>query len=634
MLKKRMILGLGTALSIAISGCQFKGNKTNSFRSSGIPSNAGQYLSQLRSSNAVPSKNMPSYQEYASPLDLDENMLTPEHFVPMSLQECISQALANSKVMRDLGVSVIRSPLSTGTNLDPAITFTDPRIGEEAALSAFDANFFVSSMYENNDRRFNNSFFGRNSFFTQDLSTTQFGINKRSATGGLFSFRNVAVYDRNNQASQLGPYSWDNYMEGQIRQPLLQGAGNQFNMIAGPGAAPGQYNGVLLARVRTDISLIDFERSVRDYVAEVENAYWDLYYAYRDLEARKMVRDKAKETLEINKELDKNVGDQAQAEEQYVRFQSDVVDALNGRAIDGTRTNNGSSGGTFRGTGGVRVCERKLRLLTGMAINDGRIIHPTDRPTLAKVNHDWHSAIQEALCHREELRRQRWVIKQRELELIASRNFLKPQLDLVSQYRLRGYGQDSLFGTDSALDTAFGGDFQEWQLGVEYQVPIGFRRAHAAVRNSQLALVRESELLREQERGVHLGLSNAMNDAKRAYENLALQEKRLEKIIAQLDAIEELKGSATRPELDVELETHRRLLDARLRYHQSEVEYMLSLRNVNVEKGTLLRYCNVWLNESNSSTDAVLDARDRVAAQDPDVSGRERNAYIGQPANR
>ncbi len=36
------------------------------------------------------------------------------------------------------------------------------------------------------------------------------------------------------------------------------------------------------------------------------------------------------------------------AREQYYRFQAQVIEALTGREVDGTRTNNGSSGGTFR----------------------------------------------------------------------------------------------------------------------------------------------------------------------------------------------------------------------------------------------------------------------------------------------
>jgi hypothetical protein len=41
-------------------------------------------------------------------------------------------------------------------------------------------------------------------------------------------------------------------------QPILQGAG-AFNRIPGPNATPGNYNGILIARVNTDITLADFE---------------------------------------------------------------------------------------------------------------------------------------------------------------------------------------------------------------------------------------------------------------------------------------------------------------------------------------------------------------------------------------
>lgn len=572
---------------------------------------------------------MPSYIESSSPLDCDEGNLTPDKFRALSLQECINQALSTSPVMRDLGATIIRAPQSIGTNLDPAISYTDPRLGEEAALSAFDANFFASSFFESNDRQLNNQFFGRNGQFVQDLSTSQFGVNKRSATGGLYTIRQVAVYDRNNQPSNtFAAHSWDSYIEAQVRQPLLQGSGTQFNRIAGPGSTPGQLNGVLLARVRTDINLIDFERSVRDFVSEVENAYWDLYFAYRDLEARIEVRGIAEETLRTLADSDTSVGKRAQAEEQVLRIQSEVVDSLNGRPIDGTRTNNGSSGGTFRGTGGIRVCERRLRLMTGLAINDGMLLRPSELPVVAPVVHDWDSAINEAINLRQELRRQRWVVKQRELELLANRNFLRPQLDVVGQYRMRGFGRD----IDDSFNSLYNGQFQEWQFGLDYQMPVGFRRASSAVKNSQFSLARESEVLREQERAVHYGLSNAINESKRAYENLVLQEKRLQSIVKQLNAIDAKQSAGEKAELDVRLETHRRLLDARLRYHQSEVEYMLALRNVNVEKGTLLRYCNVWLNEAASPQDASLDAIRRIAAQDYNTIPVSRDIVVGSPA--
>lgn len=622
----RKFLGLGVALTVALNGCQLNSPKSNRFTPDKAAS-TGTGMTQLTPSDAVQSNNMPFYLEGNSPLEFDENNLTADKVWSMTLQECMAQALGSSRVMKDLGVTVMRAPQSVVTNLDPAIVYSDPRVGEEAALSAFDANFFASTNYEDNDRGLNNRFFGVDGNFRQDLNTSQVGVNKRSATGGLFSVRNVTIYDRNNQqTNQFIPFSWENYLETQVRQPLMQGAGSEFNRIAGPGSAPGQFNGVLLARVRTDTNLVEFEKSVRDYLADVENAYWDLYYAYRDLDARIQAHSIAEQTLALLKAQNASIGRQAQAEEQVFRFQSEIVDSLNGRVIDGTRTNNGSTGGTFRGVGGVRVSERKLRMIIGLPINDGNLIKTADAASQAPVFYDWDEAIREALSRREELRRQRWVIKQRELELIASRNFLKPQLDMVSQYRMRGFGKE-LLGSQSASSTF--GNYQEWQVGLEYQLPVGFRRANASVKNSQLALARESEVLREQERAVHFGLSNAINETKRAHDNLILQEKRLVAIVVQLNAIDLRNETAETAELDVRLETHRRLLDARLRFHQAEVEYMLAIRNINVEKGTLLRYCNVFLNESAASSDAAADAVHRIASQDYGTVPASRDVIVG-----
>ena len=417
------------------------------------------------------------------------------------------------------------------------------------------------------------------------------------------SVRNLTTYDSNNQLSNvIGRSSFDQILETEIRQPLLQGAGTQFNRIAGPGARPGQINGFLIGRVRTDISLTEFERSVRDLVADVENAYWDLHFAFRDLEARLDARDIALVTarkLEAKTAADLGVGDAAQALEQYYRFESDVIDAVNGRSVDGTRTNNGSAGGSFRGTGGLRVAERRLRLILGMEINDGRLIRPSDDPAQAPILYDWANSSSEAISRREEIRRQRWVIKQRELELLANRNFLKPQLDLVGRYRFRGFGKDLVNYDDKsdAVSNLLDGSYQEWQAGLDYTLPVGFRKAFTAVRNSQLALHRETEVLKEQERLVLYGLSNAMNEMKRAYDSMQLQEKRLGEIVRQLQSLKAKEEAAQDPALDVLLETHRRLLDARLRYHQSRVEYALAVRNVEFEKGSLLEFCKISLSE-------------------------------------
>ena len=113
------------------------------------------------------------------------------------------------------------------------------------------------------------------------------------------------------------------------------------------------------------VALADFELGVRNFASDVENTYWDLYFAYRDLDAKVSARNAALDTwrrIHALYERGRRGGEaekEAQAREQYFRFQEDAQNSLHGKLVDGTRTNNGSTGGTFRGTGGVYVIERR-----------------------------------------------------------------------------------------------------------------------------------------------------------------------------------------------------------------------------------------------------------------------------------
>ena len=144
-----------------------------------------------------------------------------------------------------------------------------------------------------------------------------------------------------------------------ILQPLLQGAGVQFNRTAGPDAAPGVYFGVLIARVNTDISLADFEIGVRNLVADVETQYWELYFAYRDLQAKLDARERALDTWRwVRAQFDagRSGGEaekEAQAREQYFRLHEEVQNALAGRQYQKTRPlPRGRQSLRFRGTAG------------------------------------------------------------------------------------------------------------------------------------------------------------------------------------------------------------------------------------------------------------------------------------------
>lgn len=554
------------------------------------------------------------------------SLVQPEtqSYLDLSLEETIQLALANSPVLRDLGGTLLRTPDATKTKFDPSVIESDPRLGIEGALSAFDAAFTTNVNYENNDRALNNVFFGGGTrLLKQNFGTWQSQISKTAATGTQFAVKNYTQYDRNNAPGNQFPSAWTTWFDVEARHPLLQGSGVDFNRAAGPGAQPGVINGVVIARINSDVVLTEFEVGVRNFVSDVENAYWDLYFAYRDVAAKVRARDATLKTwrrIHALNEQGKSGGEaqkEAQAREQYFRFEEEAQNALHGKLIDGTRTNNGSTGGTFRGSGGVYVVERRLRLLTGLPISDGRLIRPKDEPIKAKLAYNWETCLVEALTRREELRRQKWQIKKREVELEANKSFLMPKLDVMGRYRWRGFGND-LFPMgnpgpfNNAVEDLVGGQFQEWQTGVELSFPIGFRKAYAAVRHSELQLLRERALLHEQERSVVYDLSNSFSEVERAY---ALVETNLNRRLAaaeQVAAIEATYETETdTATLYLLLEAQRRLAEAESSYFRSLVEYQLAVKNVQLEKGTLLDYNEVYLNEGPWPDKAYEDAEER-----------------------
>ena len=537
----------------------------------------------------------------------------PQNFWDLTYQEVMQISLGNSEVLRDLGVRVLRSPESVTTVFDPAIRESDPLFGTEAALSEFDAQISTSYFWDQNDRAVNNAILqgdvpGGSPFqLQQDLGTYRTELSKVAATGTRFSLGNLTGYDQSNQDGNFFTSSWDTQFELGVRQPFLQGSGIAFNRIAGPAARPGFdfSSGVLIARINTDISLADFEQGTRDFVSQLEDAYWDLYFAYRDLDAKVIARDSALQTwrtvqAKLARGLRGGEADkEAQAREQYFLFESFVQDALNGAPTGGP------SVGIYRG-------ERRLRRLMGLPSNDGRLIRPADEASPARVEFVWEDALSEALTRRVELRRQRWQIKRRDLELIAARNFVLPRLDGVALYRWRGFGDD-LTGNSgggrfaSAYKDLGSGDHQEWQLGLQMQTPLGFRQGWAGVRNAELQLAREKAVLKDQKLAISHTLSDALSESIRAHAAVRNNFNRLNAAIQRTNATQ-AAFQVDQTSLDMVLDSQQRLANARTSYFLALTQFRKAIKNVQLEKGSLLTFNGILLNEGSWPEKAYADA--------------------------
>ena len=522
----------------------------------------------------------------------------------LTVEECVELALANSKVMQKLGGVVVNSPAGATTLYDQALTETGSQ-SVENALSAFDAQVNTSFTYNRNERNFNNLFFGGGTANAiNNTSATRFELAKTMASGASVALRNQIDYSRSNSPANTFGSTFDivNLME--LRQPLARGRGTMVNRIAGPNATPGVYNGVLIRRIRSDISLADFESAVRNLVRDVENNYWELYFAYRDLDTKISARESSRSTWENRKlRYENGVGrpdDEAQARQQYFNFQAQAQNALTG---------------ILNGQPGVLGAERNLRRLMGLLTSDGKVIRPISEPAVAPVAFDWEQSQVQALGRRVEIRRQKWTLRQRELELLAAKSLKKWRFDLVGQYGFRGFG-DNLFGSrsrpnGSAFDDLINGDLDDWQVGVELGGAIGNRTGHLAIRNAELNLVREKAVLKEQQRQILHDLNAAFTEVDRSMANLKTTFNSRIAVQEELDP-KRKRVSEGQDQVFFLLDAEQRAATAESSVHRAVADYNQALLNYAYTSGSLLSRFNVHLTEGEWSEDAQCDANRRA----------------------
>jgi hypothetical protein len=255
-----------------------------------------------------------------------------------------------------------------------------------------------------------------------------------------------------------------------------------------------------------------------------------------------------------------------------------------------------------------------MRYILGLASTDGRLIRPIDDPITAPIRLDWHSILCEALFRSPELRRQKWEVKRRELELSASRNFLLPNLDLEAGYRLSGAGR-GLAGSGSAYDSLAGGDHTGWTLGLTASAPFGWRREQAAVRNAQLQLSRARALLREQELELTHQLADSYRDIHLAFRQMQTTLSAFRAASEEVRAVQSAL-EADHTTLDQLLQAQRRQSEAETGYYSAVIDYNLAIMTLHFRKGSLLEYNNVCLQEGPWPSKAYFDARRRARERD------------------
>jgi hypothetical protein len=162
------------------------------------------------------------------------------------------------------------------------------RQGVEAALADFDAQLSITSdpgngLASSTDRPQNVT--PNVSGFPTVLDLRQGGIDallsKRTAEGTLFNIRSTTDYVRGNNRGALQALNsvWTQVLEVEARHPLLRGRGSQINRMP-----------IIIARIGTDMEILNVQSNLQDMLNNIEVRYWDLYLAYRKLETAKVGR--------------------------------------------------------------------------------------------------------------------------------------------------------------------------------------------------------------------------------------------------------------------------------------------------------------------------------------------------------
>ncbi len=609
-------------------------------------------------------ESLPEVTQSHRPISLDNENF---EYKDMTLEECIAIALVNTQVVKslpgiqrqnaDMASIILSSPgAQLSTAYDPAIvantTNSQPLVidsngsrvmargvaranqvgGVEDALSEFDAQYSSFLSFGTTDRARNvgtGNVFNPQQFRGRD-GTGQMAISKRMATGGVATLRSQSIYSFNNIPTQEAgfgnfgravPSDYTQVLEAQIQHPLMRGRGAMVNRIP-----------VVLARINEDISIHRYEERIRNLVRDVEFAYWDLYAAYWNFATAKSARDntalayknaKAKAVLENEKDPGGGGPQLSRTQATYHDFEAQMIAAF--------------SGGGPGGDPGVLGREMNLRMLLGWGASDGFLIRPSDKPALGLAEFDWDLTKAEMLTRNLELRTHKWEIKQKELELISSKNSILPDLNLSLGYRWVGVGGRLLSsegghppfptggGTASAWEELLGGGYQEGTLRFDFTPnAFGARRQHSDITKSQLELARSYRVLEEKElASTHLlaryqqtllSLHRQMTEQYQSYDRhgatVAINRSRLDA------GIDTGNGNGLEFPLDQLLQAQQNQARAAQAYNRTVAEYNKTLVELHALKGSLLEYNNIALEEGVWADKAYWDAHERARERD------------------
>jgi outer membrane protein TolC len=441
-------------------------------------------------------------------------------------------------------------------SFDPAIETT--RVVE--AQAAFDATFF-STISNNKVDRPSASQLAATEI---DQFTSTYGIRKTLPTGTQVSgFLDLNRTKIPLQFQTINP-EYTSTFNLELRQPMMRGFGIDFNRAQ-----------IRVAKNNRAISDWAYRRQVRDTLRNVEELYWRLVFARRDIAItvrllgdfesiyRYLMARSEFDIIPVQLEATKSRLERERAN--FVRRRATVFDA-------------------------------EQRLLAAMNDPDLPIggqteLIPKEFLDLTKLDIDAVAEVQTALDNRAEIKEQELVIANLRIGVGQARNLELPRVDVTFRYSVDGLSNKA----DRAFDEMTGSNFQSYFVLVDVELPIGNRAALAASTRARLQHEQARKSLQAIFEDIILdvhvstrALTTAYEQIGPSYESAESREREVASIVARA----ERKDINT---LNSELNAREALASERRAMLNAMVEYNVAIADLERSKGTLLRYNNVEL---------------------------------------
>jgi outer membrane protein TolC len=357
--------------------------------------------------------------------------------------------------------------------------------------------------------------------------------------------------------------------------------------------------GTLAANKLIRIAANDFERSrhqlkqsVIDLAYEVEGAYWNLVFAYQNLEAKKTSLQQSQDLLRQN-EIKVKVGTAAPIE--VLEAKADVAN-YEGQLIGAEKE--------------IQTREEELKRLLNLSREDQSLI-PSERPQVETLAVEVNALLEEALENRPDMAESRLNLKNQDIEVRYQRNQSLPDLQLTARYYTTGQGGDQLIfapgtnpldpgdpigivsrGVWDAISETFKNKYRNYVIGVEFKLPIGFKVEKAQLAIAKLNMEKALLTLKNTENTVY-------SEVKQVLKELETNRKLVEANRISVELYEQ-KLRAEEKKMSVGLSTNFQVLqylsqysDAQNRALQSQISYKLTLARMNKVLGRTLKAFNI-----------------------------------------